>query len=263
MPITPLQKDVLRLLAAQRTTASHVGGGLAINRGHDSPRFSEDVDVFHDVAEAVASSALADETVLRGNGYAVDWLLRQPSLYRAQVRRAGESLRLDWCFDSAFRFFPIQPDPEFGFVLHRADLATNKLLALAGRSEVRDYIDVVHLHQTELSLGALAWAACGKDEGFNPPSLLAMAKRHVRFRQEDLDREKLAAPLRLCDLKHVWNEAVERAEALFPRLPIAEAGCLYLSSTGQPTTPEPSSPEFPQLIRHFGSLQGAWPRLAD
>jgi hypothetical protein len=150
-----------------------------------------------------------------------------------------------------------------GFVLHRADLATNKMLALAGRSEIRDYIDILHLHETELSLGAITWAACGKDEGFNPESLLAMAKRHVRFRQDDLDRERLRTPMRLCDLKNLWNNAVELAEALFQRLSAAEVGCLYLAADGEAVTPDPDSSEISQLIRHFGSLQGAWPRLAQ
>jgi hypothetical protein len=262
MPITTFQKEVLRLLAAQRSEASHIGGGIAINRDDASPRFSADVDIFHDVADAVSISAQADETVLRNAGYDVTWQLRQPSLYRASVRRGNDEVRLDWCFDSAFRFFPIQPDPEMGFVLHRADLATNKMLALAGRSEIRDYIDILHLHQTELSLGAIAWAACGKDEGFNPGSLLAMARRHVRFRQEDLDRERLRTPLTLCELKLIWHDAAERAEALFTQLLSADVGCLFLAADGKPVTPEPSSSEYLNLVRHFGSVQGAWPRIA-
>ncbi len=261
MPITSFQSEVLRLLAAIRTPESHFGGGIAINRAEDSPRFSEDVDLFHNAAEAVSAAATADAEVLRNAGFQVDWLIQQPSMYRAKIRRGDEGVGLDWRFDSAFRFFPIVPDVEFGFVLHRADLATNKLLALAGRSEVRDYIDILHLHQTELSLGAIAWAACGKDEGFNPESLLAMAKRHVRFRQEDLDREQLRTPLVLCELKRIWVAAVEQAESLFAALPAAEAGCLYLGASGTPVSPDPASGEFSSLIRHFGSLHGAWPKF--
>jgi len=262
MPLTPVQKSILTLLAAQRSEGSHIAGGTAINRSDSSPRFSEDVDIFHDVADAVSTSAINDELVLQNAGWKVVWLIRQPSLYRADVRRGKDSVRLDWCFDSAFRFFPIQPDPEFGFVLHRADLATNKLLALAGRSEIRDFIDIVHLDQTELSLGALAWAACGKDQGFSPQSLLAMANRRVHFRQEELDREHLRTPLDLRDLKAKWIAAFERAERLIPTLPESEIGCLYLDPSGIPTTPEPLAPAFPAWGRHHGTLGGAWPRLA-
>src|SRR4029077_17793718 len=122
------------------------------------------------------------------------------------------SARLDLCTDSAFRFFPVEADPDLGYCLHRADLATNKVLALAGRHEVRDYLDVLFLHRDYLSLGALCWAACGKDQGYNPASLLDMARRHVCYRQEQLDVGQLREPLRLTDLKQQWNEAAAQAE---------------------------------------------------
>jgi hypothetical protein len=46
------------------------------------------------------------------------------------------------CRDSAFRFFKVQADLDMGFVLHPADVATNKVPALAGRFEVRDFVDM-------------------------------------------------------------------------------------------------------------------------
>ena len=189
MPLSPFQRAVILLLAANRNPESHAGGGAVINRSDQSPRFSSDIDLFHDAAESVAVSAAADAAVLAANGYAVAWLLEQPYLRRARVGRGGDSLRLDWCYDSAFRFFPVQQDPEFGYCLHPADVATNKVLALAGRSEVRDFVDTIYLHKSYLSLGALCWAACGKDEGFTPWLLLDLAKRNVKFRDEDLAGE--------------------------------------------------------------------------
>lgn len=181
--------------------------------------------------------------------------------------RNGESLRLDWCFDSAFRFFPVQSDPDFGYCLHRADLATNKVLALAGRQEIRDFLDIMYLHQTYLSLGAICWAASGKDEGFTPWSLLEMARRHVKFRNGDLesgnlDQEHLARPLSLLDLKQQWQEAVAQAEQWFAKLPSGEAGCLYLAASGEPFTPDPQSPEYVKTVRHIGSVRGAWPQIS-
>lgn len=262
MPLTPFQKEVLALLAFQRNPESHVAGGAVLNRQADSPRYSADVDVFHDVAASLISSAEADVTVVTAAGFQAAWLVRQPFLQRAQVSRGQDTLRLDWATDSAFRFFPVQPDPEFGYCLHRADLVTNKALALAGRSAIRDYIDILYLHECYLSLGAICWAACGKDPGFNPWSLLEMAKRHVHFRKEDLESETLARPLDLTDLKQQWIHAVEQAEAWFSQLPTAEAGCLYLSDDGKPFTPDPASPTFQEAVRHFGSVRGAWPTLS-
>jgi hypothetical protein len=47
--------------------------------------------------------------------------------------------------------------------LHPIDLAVNKVLALAGRDEPRDLLDTLYQHREVLCLGALCWAACGKD----------------------------------------------------------------------------------------------------
>jgi hypothetical protein len=48
-------------------------------------------------------------------------------------------------------------------VLHPVDLATNKVMAAAGRREVRDIVYVVSIHETILPVGASLstslWAA--------------------------------------------------------------------------------------------------------
>jgi hypothetical protein len=56
-------------------------------------------------------------------------------------------VEIDWAADSAFRFFPIEQDPQFGWRLHLFDLATNKALTLSARTETRDYVDILELHQ--------------------------------------------------------------------------------------------------------------------
>jgi hypothetical protein len=141
-------------------------------------------------------------------------------------------------------------------------LATNKILALAGRSEIRDLLDILYLNETYLSLGAICWAACGKDPGFNPSSLLNSAKRLAKFRQADLDLERMVQPPSLATLKSAWLTAADQAEEFCNRLPAEEVGCLYLSPSLTPVTPDPTNAEFPNLIRHYGSIQGAWPTLA-
>ena len=56
----------------------------------------------------------------------------------ASGSRDRESVLLQWVKDSAFRFFPLVEHADFGLTLHPFDLATNKVLALVGRLEVRD-----------------------------------------------------------------------------------------------------------------------------
>lgn len=262
MPQTVIQKEVLKLLAGNRQPESHLAGGTAINRSSASPRYSADLDFFHDAAENARLSAEKDAALLIQNGYDVEWSLREANMHRAFIRHGADGLKLEWCHDSAFRFFPVQADAEVGYCLHTADLATNKALALAGRAEIRDFIDILFLDESYLSVGAVCWAACGKDQGFTPRSLLDFANRHMKFRAEDLARENLARPIDLMQLKEAWLKAVDQAETLFARLPLAEVGCLYLTPSFQPITPDPASPDFPALIRHYGSIRGAWPVVA-
>jgi hypothetical protein len=262
MPLTNIQARILRTLAAHRSPESYLAGATVLHRAEDSPRFSQDLDFFHDVADSVARSAEADATTLRSAGIALEWLLRTPAFYRAVVSVDTEQLKLEWAQDSAFRFFPVQADDFCGYRLHDTDAAVNKILALAGREEVRDFVDLLHLHRTQLSVGALAWAACGKDPGYTPAFLLDHASRHVRYSQDHLKRLHLREPLDVHDLKRQWLAAVEQAQELIKALPEEDLGCLYLASDGAPVTPSPADSSFRQLRRHFGSVRGAWPSIA-
>jgi hypothetical protein len=262
MPLTPFQKGVARLLIANRTPESHIAGGAVINRAETGLRYSEDLDIFHDVAASVAASAEADAKVLQEAGYSLAWAMRNEGFFRAEVSRGDGRVRLDWTTDSAFRFFPVQPDEDFGYCLHLADLATNKVLALAGRSELRDFLDILQLDRDYLSLGATMWAACGKDPGFTPDLLLDQTNRHSRYQESDLKGENLARPVDLRELKRQWLAARERAEHLFAQLPSEELGCLYLDEKNRPVTPDPGSPDFAKLTRHQASLRGAWPKIS-
>ncbi len=155
----------------------------------------------------------------------------------------------------------MQQDPVFGFRLHDVDAAINKMLALAGRTEARDYVDTLHAHRTCLSLGAMAWAACGKDPGYTAEFLLGQCQRHAAVTQADLDRLDLRERLDARALKAAWIEAVAQGRALFAGLPPEELGCLYLDAENRPLTPDPASPAFSRLTRHAGRPGGAWPTV--
>ncbi len=262
MPLSAIQGRVLRLLAANRSPESYLAGATVLHQGMTSPRYSLDLDYFHDLADSVATSAEADAATLQAAGHVVIWLIRAPTFYRAVVQVDGESLRLEWAQDSAFRFFPVQADPVTGYRLHEADAATGKCLALAGRTEARDFVDMLHLDSTYLPLGALVWAACGKDPGYTPDLLLEHANRHACHTQEAIDLLSLRVPLDIKELKRQWLNARQAAEDLIRHLPPKDLGCLYLDAAGIPVAPDPASTVFPSLPRHFGSVRGAWPTVS-
>ena len=111
-------------------------------------------------------------------------------------------------------------------------------------------------------IGALAWAAAGKDPGFTPESLIGWMQRHAIFRPDDLLALATSQPVDLQSLKKHWLEASDSALQLISRLPMVEAGCFYLDASGKPVFPDPDSPHFGNLTRHYGSVKGAWPRIA-
>lgn len=261
MPIAPFEKAVLRLLATNRNPESFVAGATILLRPDDSHRRSQDVDLFHDTADSLRVAAEADGAVLTRHGYELVWDNVQPTFRRALVSRDGQTTKLEWVYDSAFRFFPVERDEEFGYVLNFWDAATNKVLALSGRGELRDYLDVLELHRRHLSLGALAWAAAGKDAGFTPQFLLEEAQRLAHYPASLLAEIQLREPVDLKDCKKAWLAALAEARLLLNQLPAEEVGCLYLDARRQPVTPNPTSPEFACLTRHFGSVRGAWPAI--
>lgn len=251
---------ILRLLASRRCPDKYLAGATVIHRTQDSPRYSRDLDYFHDLTESIAQSAESDAKTLEDSGFSVKWILRNPTFYRAIIELKNESLTLDWAQDSAFRFFPLQQDEECGYRLHDADAAINKLLAMAGRNEARDYVDILYIDRTYLGLGALAWAACGKDPGYTPEFILEHMARHAAYTQADIDRLDLAEHMDIVELKKRWLTALRNAHALIGELPAKEMGCLYLNKDGTPVNPKPETESFTDLNRHYGCISGAWPR---
>jgi hypothetical protein len=263
MPLGDFEAEVLRLLAAQRSPDSYVGGATVLHQSPDSPRASEDVDLFHDEEEAVNIAAKADEQALQRAGYQVQVQRPQEGFIRAFITRGGKQTKIEWVRDSAFRFFPVEPDPQLGWRLNFWDAATNKLLAFAARMKLRDYLDVMYLHEHHLHVGALAWAAAGKDPGMNAEWIIDWGGRQARLAGQDIGQLRLTEPVDLRALRQRWKSASEAALALIEKLPVTERGCLYLDATGNPVCPDPASPKFPKLTRHYGSVKGAWPRIVE
>lgn len=261
MPLTPIQREILRTLAKNRSPESFLAGGTAINLLPDSPRYSQDIDIFHDLVESVKLSAETDAATLTAAGFSLKWQLTEIGFHRAMAERAADSTKIEWTKDAAYRFFPIESDPDMGYRLHLTDLATNKLLALAGRAVARDLIDVVYLHEHHLHLAGICWAACGKDPGFTPELLLNEASRHAQVRPEELEAVPAPAPIDLRDLKIRWLRALENAQEIIAQLPTDELGCLYLNGDGVAVCPPVDPAKRASLTRHFGTVRGAWPAI--
>lgn len=264
MPLTAFQQSVARLLATNRTPDSHLAGGAALHLAPNSKRYSNDLDYFHDSIERVASAFRDDRALLDSKGYQVETDMIQPGFVRALVRRAAEATKVEWAHDSAWRFMPAQADEECGFRLHPIDVAINKVLALAGRNEARDFLDVSELDRRLLPLGALCWAGAGKDPGFTPLSLLELLRRRGRHRPEEFARLHLAESVDPVALKTWWLRALEVADAFVRQRPSSEAGCLYYHVKRRAfVAPQAGEEVGPggSIVLHFGRPGGVLPRV--
>lgn len=256
MPLRAFQATLARLLARNRSGDSYLAGGAALHLQPNSRRYSNDLDFFHDSEERVASAFAADRALLDEHGFEAETLLALPGFIRALVRKGSDATKVEWAHDSAWRFMPPVASDEVGYTLAPVDLAINKLLALVGRDEPRDYVDIHEIIEDTLSLGALCWAASGKDPGFTPRMLLEILRRRGRYQPQDFARLSLTQPLDLPAMKARWLKALDGAERFVDSRDPAEAGCLYYSpSRGTFVEPEPGS----DAVVHFGRPGGVLP----
>jgi len=269
MALTRFQQAICHLIAVNRIEQgeAYVAGGVALNLLAGGRRISRDIDLFHDTLEALDATWQADRALLQSHDYEIQSIHERLGYVEAVVSKGPDTVLMQWTRDSAFRFFPLVQHEELGLVLHPFDLATNKVLALAGRLEIRDWIDVIVCHERIQPLGYLAWAACGKDPGFSPLTILEQAGRSGRYTTAEL--EGLAfdgPPPDLADLLRRWHLMLSEAREIVAVLPAGQVGTCVLHRQG-----DLYKGNLVQLRRHLttgdlvfhpGSIRGAYPQIS-
>ena len=209
MALDPLQERITRAALAlpEAHTLALAGGGAMIAHGLVD-RATHDVDLFTEIDpdEAVrVASALRE--ALNAGGLEISAAARPPHANRfvAHDPTSGLSCEVE-VFPDGGRLRPtVRLD--LGPVLHLDDLAADKTLALWGRAEVRDYVDVVALLQ-RYSTDQLLQLAAEKDAGFTIPTFRDALTAIGRFDPEDwvatgLDAEIAAHTQQVIDR---WRE---------------------------------------------------------
>jgi hypothetical protein len=254
VPLSKIQTEVLRVIAQHRDPQSYVAGATPLNR--EMPRFSQDIDLFNDREEQVEAAAETDAAALRGAGYQVSWVRRLSMIFTAAVEKDGDVTRLEWVVDSDYRYFPTVRDDQFGFVLHPVDLALNKMMAAAGRREVRDIVDLPTIHEKILPLGALVWAGVEKFPGFTPEGLIGQIRRNLHHPREDWNRLASTEPIDPDRIVARVRAALDEAEEFVARMPTSKFGALFIKD-GEVVQPDPDRLEDYQ--EHHGHRGGQWP----
>lgn len=268
MALTRFQQTLCRLIAANRLEQgeAYVAGGVALNLLAGGKRISRDIDLFHDTLEALEATWQADRRLLESHGYEMRSIHERLGYVEAVVGKGAETVLMQWTRDSAFRFFPLVEHEELGLVLHPFDLATNKTLALVGRLEIRDWIDLITCHERIQPLGYLAWAACGKDPGFSPLTILEEAGRSGCYTTADLDGLSFEGPPpALGDLLRRWRFVLSEARKVVAVLPAGQVGKCVLHRHGDLYQGELSQLgedlSRDNLLFHAGTIRGVYPQI--
>lgn len=215
MPLTGLQRRVLRTLRPFRTEHSYVAGGAALN--HDWPRLSDDTDIFSDQRGKLPKGMEPELQALRDDGFRIEITTEDEWMVEAILRMYGTETKVQWLDEpgTSRRFFPAIEDDEFGFRLHQADIAVNKILCAASRNQApRDAVDLANIVDRYCPLGPLVWAAAGKDPDLTPPRVIRDIRGNAFGYSNDeivSVRAEGAASMTRDELRRTLGPALEQA----------------------------------------------------
>ena len=147
-------------------------------------------------------------------------------------------------------------DETCGYVLHPVYLAMNKVMAAAGRREVRNLVDLVTVHETILPLGAVIWAAVERAPGFTPEGLIAEIRRNSNYPAAEWRALAATEPIDPNAVTARLHAALDDAEAFVSWMPTGKKGLLFLQGS-KVVQPEPDRLESYQT--HAGQRRGQWP----
>ena len=180
--LTPLQEQVAAIVAslAEAESFALAGGAALIARG-DVQRQTRDLDFFGLTPDDVDRLVPAVDRALQKAGLVVRRIQENPGFARLIVESDDDRTELDLAADA--RLFPAEPG-EPAPMLSGQELAVDKVLAVFGRAEARDFVDLAAV-EARYGLDRLFELAAEKDRGFTPEMFAAMAGQFSRLRPDE------------------------------------------------------------------------------
>lgn len=156
------------VVAAQQAspTVRLVGGaGLALLFGH---RRSDDLDLFGELREDIEPVVRSLEVTAESLGRTAVRVRTSPGFVRIEIPCAHETLRVDIASDSSPRL--VHEETYVGPIRVESlrDQRANKIVALLGRSELRDLVDLFFIERAGLPVLEGFDDALKKDGGMDP-----------------------------------------------------------------------------------------------
>lgn len=180
-PLTPGQERLIHAFFA-RTDEFFLTGGSALAGYYLHHRTSADLDFFtaHEEAFRHGKPLLSD--AVQSLGGTIEVLREYPGFAELQVVLAGETIKVDLVRDTAPQLTDEKRRFDDAVVDTLEDIAANKICAVVGRSEIRDFVDLYFLDKAGHNLEDAIVHAQQKDTGVEPATL-AWILGQVRVRE--------------------------------------------------------------------------------
>ena len=182
--LTPFQERIAAIVAGldEAEDFALAGGGALIVRG-DVDRHTRDLDFFGLTIESVDRLAPAVERALIRAGMEIVALQKNQGFVRLIASQGDQRCEIDLAADA--RLFDIDTDPDIP-TLTGEELAVDKVLAIFGRAEARDFIDLAAV-EPKYGFERLCELAAEKDRGFSPNVFGEMLYRFDRLQRREFE----------------------------------------------------------------------------
>ena len=219
--MTPFQVMVLTILfeSGLRNRAYYFTGGTALSEFYLQHRHSDDLDIFTRERRSIRADYLEVKQALEHKALEASSEIEENEFVRFFVRGAeetGQGLKIEL---GRYAGAQMSPGTSVDKILVDSfeDIAVNKVCAIYGRSEVKDFVDLFFiLRESEFTLDYLVGRAKEKEADFDrEDTVLEFATKLLGVKDSQLHNIRMIKPLAMEDLQ---SFLVPKAEALIERL---------------------------------------------
>src|SRR5581483_2664177 len=198
--LSPFQAEFLRLFFQNAIGQQFfLTGGTALAAFYLEHRYSQDLDLFTLESDALARVQMELDTIAAELGAVAKTTVATPTFRQAFVTRNDESLQIEFVRDIAAQFGEHRRIDSV-IVDALENIGANKVNAIFGRTDVKDFVDLYFILKAGLELFDLIEMAKQKDAGLTECYLAGMM-RQVR----ELNRlPRMLKPIDLDTLKEFY-----------------------------------------------------------
>lgn len=207
--LNKIQHRILSLFSSIPEHESfYLTGGTALSAFYLRHRKSRDLDFFSDIEELITPFSFKWEEALQKEKFQIERKIGFRSFVELNVSSQEESTIIHFGLDSPYRIEPVKDSRRFqGLKIDNlTDIGANKLLALFGRANLRDFIDVYFLLKQKFQKQEIINNAKRKDPGFDLYWFATALEWINEFPPDSPDMLNMIKSCTLDDLRTFFNQ---------------------------------------------------------